>query len=588
MLQDFKQELASMYSLIKRMDNHYTINESKCIDEDILTEAVANQSGKLEPNATMIVDVDNSNRTRVLKIFVGPLFMQDIKRLDNLENCDGPIKNNGLNGVIFTKSLPYNKKQKDSTSTAQDNTNNANITTQPKQQSGKLLSLLRKHAQNNDNSLNEGLLQNFRAKHNIQQTDNTNQTTNKKDNSIVTWFNNVFIPAIKSISNNTNYEKSHLANLTDANFLLQKYLVAPEKNDTNYNEETTEEIKKQVSEAIKNSDWQSIKNIFTPINLESIIFGNVLSLRNQLMIKNQAAKYGINPGDPNYPTNLYAPGKWEKKFNRKVRPDAKYKWFTMSPRTSDNNKDSEMGSKGHYDEFGKNLNGFQPAYLYDISDTEILDPNDTTDYMNDIPGVINNFTGELNNAAKQYKDDLHKSQEKALSSEQAKLFQEIQTDEGKAKIYNDALISYAGKHGISISLKNISNNNNAVMDYASNLLTISEFIIKKMRYSNPTIVEPLKMITAFAIACRTIGANEIISISSNIQTDKQTLLNDWDNACNITLQAVTSIVNYVIRYLTVRYAKFNVDNTDVSQQNIISQNSLNEMYNNIEYLLNEL
>lgn len=570
MNKEFKESLANIYSLFERMDKHLTGFQAEDNKEDYLNEAVNNQSGKLEPNALMTIDADNTNRTRVLKVFVGPLFMPDIKKLDTFDNCDGPIKYNSMNGVIFTKNLPFNKKsrqQSDNTKPNGTQTNGQINGNTPVKKS--LLGSLRAKAQAN---VTEGLLANLKAKAAANQGNNTasantpttNATNNKVDNGIMNWINNTFIPAIKSISNNPNYEKRHIDDLLNPNFILQKYLVAPEKNDTNYNEESTEEVKKEVAEAIKKGDWNSIKNIFKPINLEAIVFGNVLSLRNQRMVQRQADEYGLKPGDPDYPTNLYAPGRWENKFKRKVKPDAKYKWFTMSPRMADRGTKVNLGSKGHYDEFGTKLNGFQPAYLYDINDTEPIDPNDPDLFNGELPGIINNFTGELNNAAKKYQAELAAQQQNAMSSEQTALMNEIQSDEGKAKIFNDALLSYAEKNGMngSITLIDVRKSSNVMIDYAKNIIAICDFILKKMRYSNPSLVEPLKMISAFAIACRTTGAKEVLSLFGSTANDTKSLLSDWDNACNVTLQSVTMIINYMVKYLTIRYAKFNNDDTD--------------------------
>lgn len=625
MIREFKEGMANMYSLMERMDKHMTISQAEYNKESYLDEAISTGSGKLEPNVLMTIDEDNSNKTRVLKVFVGPLFPQDWKKLESVYDCDH-LKYNGMDGVIFNKSLPFKKdarkKKTDNNanqSTAQ--TSPAQTQTQPAAPSKGLLGKLRAKQ-----SVNEGLLSKLQAKQTAAATQQTAQpqasnnaasqptqqtvvNTNGVDDSIVNWFTKTFIPAMKMISNNQNYERTHISNLMDINYLIDQFLVAPEKTDANYNEESAEEIKKTVAEAIKSGDWSAIANVFSPVNLQAIIFGNVLTGRNQKMVQRQASEYGLQVGDPDYPTNLYAPGKWIKKFGRRVLPDAKYKYYTMSPRMNDRGTRVNFGSKGHYDEFGSDLKGFQPAYLYNISDTEKIpaseyekyglnpkkmDPN--VDYFSDIPGLSNNLTGELNQHAIKQKEDALAAQQAALSADQTQLLNEIQSDEGKAKVFNDALMKYAENIDYKGQpMVDVRNSSNILIDYAKNIVSLCDYLLVKLRYNNPTLSEPLKMISAFAIACKTTGANEVLSLFGQRITDTRQLLSDWDNACGVTLQAVTATINFMVKYLMNKYAKFNDGSaqqaqTTVSNSNAGAASTLSEstIINNIEFLLEEL
>ena len=305
------------------------------------------------------------------------------------------------------------------------------------------------------------------------------------------------------------------------------------------------------------------------------------------MIQRQAADYGINPGDPDYPTNLYAPNKWVTKFGRRVMPNAKYKWYTMAPRMNDRGTKVNLGSKGHYDEFGQDLRGFQPAWLYDISDTERipaseydkygLDPNKmdpNVDYHSDIPGLSNNLTGELNPHAEAAKTAALQAQEASLTADQAALLQEIQSDEGKAKVYNDALLKYAEKNNFTgnVNLIDVRNSSNVLADYASNIVNVCDYILKKMRYSNQSLIEPLKIISAFAVGCKTTGAKEILTMFGRRTNDTKQLLSDWDNACQVTLQSVTMIINFMIKYLMDKYAKFDDGSTTAASAPTATQN----------------
>ena len=623
MIREFKEGMANMYSLMERMDKHMTISQAEYNKESYLDEAISTGSGKLEPNVLMTIDEDNSNKTRVLKVFVGPLFPQDWKKLESVYDCDH-LKYNGMDGVIFNKSLPFKKdarKKKADNSANQPTVQSTPVQAQaqPAAPAKGLLGKLRAKQ-----SVNEGLLSKLQAKQtaaapqqtvqsqasNNAATQPTQQTvvnTNGVDDSIVNWFTKTFIPAMKMISNNQNYERTHMSNLMDVNYLIDQFLVAPEKTDANYNEESAEEIKKTVAEAIKSGDWSAIANVFSPVNLQAIIFGNVLTGRNQKMIQRQASEYGLQVGDPDYPTNLYAPGKWIKKFGRRVLPDAKYKYYTMSPRMNDRGTRVNFGSKGHYDEFGSDLKGFQPAYLYNISDTEKIpaseyekyglnpkkmDPN--VDYFSDIPGLSNNLTGELNQHAIKQKEEALAAQKAALSADQTQLLNEIQSDDGKAKVFNDALLKYAENIDYKGQpMVDVRNSSNILIDYAKNIVSLCDYLLVKLRYNNPTLSEPLKMISAFAIACKTTGANEVLSLFGQRITDTRQLLSDWDNACGVTLQAVTATINFMVKYLMNKYAKFNDGSAQQAQATVSNSNAgaastLSESTNNIEFLLEEL
>lgn len=623
MIREFKEGMANMYSLMERMDKHMTISQAEYNKESYLDEAISTGSGKLEPNVLMTIDEDNSNKTRVLKVFVGPLFPQDWKKLESVYDCDH-LKYNGMDGVIFNKSLPFKKdarKKKADNSANQPTVQSTPVQAQaqPAAPAKGLLGKLRAKQ-----SVNEGLLSKLQAKQTAaapqqtvqpqasnnaasQPTQQTAVNTNGVDDSIVNWFTKTFIPAMKMISNNQNYERTHISNLMDINYLIDQFLVAPEKTDANYNEESAEEIKKTVAEAIKSGDWSAIANVFSPVNLQAIIFGNVLTGRNQKMIQRQASEYGLQVGDPDYPTNLYAPGKWIKKFGRRVLPDAKYKYYTISPRMNDRGTRVNFGSKGHYDEFGSDLKGFQPAYLYNISDTEKIpaseyekyglnpkkmDPN--VDYFSDIPGLSNNLTGELNQHAIKQKEEALAAQKAALSADQTQLLNEIQSDDGKAKVFNDALLKYAENIDYKGQpMVDVRNSSNILIDYAKNIVSLCDYLLVKLRYNNPTLSEPLKMISAFAIACKTTGANEVLSLFGQRITDTKQLLSDWDNACGVTLQAVTATINFMVKYLMNKYAKFNDGSAQQAQATVSNSNAgaaptLSESTNNIEFLLEEL
>ena len=103
------------------------------------------------------------------------------------------------------------------------------------------------------------------------------------------------------------------------------------------------------------------------------------------------------------------------------------------------------------------------------------------------------------------------------------------------------------------------------------------------------------MSQAFAIACKTTGANEELSLFGQRITDRRQVLGEWENAWGVTLQAVTATINFMVKYLMNKYAKFNDGSVQQSQATVSNSNagaastlSESTIINNIEFLLEEL
>ena len=192
MVKEFKTELAEMHSLLERMGMHVTSSQAQYITENYVEEAGINTpSGKLEPNIKMTIDEDNSNKTRVLKVFIGPLFSNDIRKLESIYDCTEATYN-GQNGVIFTKSLPFKKnargkKDNQASTDAQSDVQTPNVQAQPKKPSG-LLGRLQAASK-----VNEGLLNKLQAasQQTAQAAQRANNTVQASDDEapqdIVNW-----------------------------------------------------------------------------------------------------------------------------------------------------------------------------------------------------------------------------------------------------------------------------------------------------------------------------------------------------------------------------------------------------------------
>jgi hypothetical protein len=671
MLREIKEDLASMYSLMERMDKHMTSFQAEFNKDNYLNEALyeIDSNGHLQPRANIAMQADQSKMLRQIKITIGPLYPQDITsvvqrfaRMKGDTNCQAVTLKSGGKGVALVKSIPFNGRRgkklpeptvDDATDTQATPVNQPQLQDQPQQQtaqpdvssnamaatpkvtgslSSKLLNRLRNRntnngTNNNGSVLNEiSLAQRLAAKVQPQQqvqntalqaaqtqTIDTQQSAAPSDSlkgtdaSIYSWLQGGYMDAVNIIAKNRSYDQSAIAELKNINKIYNKICGEPTSDEKLYGQISQENIINEIGTAIKNGDWannipQIVANMgINPANIESIIYGNILSHKNTAIITNICADAGIKPGDPNFPTLVYAPGVWLEKFNRRIVDNPKMRYPIFTPKAiSGKGTSLGKGTAGHVQAFATNTNGFQQVIAYDISDTEPADPNDTTDYINGMPGILNSFTGELNNAAIQDKAERMASKEAKLTDAQKELITKAGTDEGKAEIFNDALMSFvsANKKLGSLKFADVANSQNPVADYVQNVVTMANFFVTELGFANPEIIKPMVAVSSFAICHYTIGESAALAVCgySNYTITPQKLHKEWKENVNNVIKFIDNVINQIQSYLSVICTgESSEDNTQ--NQKVIApavapsaqpvNESKNNIYSEIEALLEE-
>lgn len=559
MLREAREELGKMRSLMERMGQHYTADQAKLNKRQMVCEAL--NGGHLKPEAHVEVIEDNANRMRILRIKVYPMYPQDQKAILKYYLGDAkvqPIKVNGMDGISIYRNIPFGKKRgndaqkPDASATPKaDVAADTSAQSAPAPKKGGLLGMLNAKK----NGVNESLMGMLNAKKNGgaksaqtaapaqggQQASPAQPTQAK--NEVFGWLKDVYGKIPEILSKNPNYDKKAISDLQDFDDLYSVYMSTPTEEDKLYPEKNSETIKKELTQAIKSGKWQDVlRNSINPLNLESIVFGNILSLRNQHAVQGKAQEYGTNP------TLIFAPGVWSKRFGRRVRDNANP--YPISVPRIGSGHDNNVGTKAHqvafHDPTLAQQKGFQVVNGYDYADTDPIDPNNVTDYITGTnPGIVNNLTGELNQAAKDFKANLKNKVEASLTPEQKKSLAEVQTLDGQARIFNEALMAYDGGK----TVKDISNDPNPVVAYARNILAMAESQVSQMGYANPTIKGPMSTIIAFAIGCYTLGSDQVLQLGSG-----SNLKADFSNYIDSVISIIRNTSNYIFSYLNSKYA----------------------------------
>ena len=647
MLREFKENMAGMFSLMERMDKHMTKSCAERNVESYLNEAMA-QNGtvnRLEPNVFVAITEDPNNRKKIINIKILPLYKQDIMAIKRTapystdSKCSAYRDGRG-EGISFFKYLPFKDKklktddtanqpqqQQPSTDAQQKQNQPTDDTQQAAKPKSKLASklasrLANKQAQpqqqdNSNGVVTEGLGDKLKAKvaakngqqpqaAQAQQMAQAQQQQmdvhTQGEDDLLKWLRTYYMGIVNIIAKNPSYNHASIDKLKDIANIYQICRSTPTKSDKVYAEKSSDEMKTEIAKAIADGKWDTyLRTNINPLNLESLIFGNVLSMRNQGIVKRRAQDEGINPGDPNYPTLVLAPGQWAKFFNRQIVDNPRISYPLMTPRMLDRGTTRKLtGTEGHERSFGTKNKGFQYFLGYDISDTEPIDPNDTTDYVNGIAGIINNLTGELNQLAIDAKEAALAAKQANLTDEQKDAIAEVQTEDGQAKIFNRALMSYVEQFNVAVSLIDCDNSNQAVFDYAKNIVTVTKKSVELAGYSNPSIAGPLAIIAAFGIACYTIGTNEVLAIGRQNGTYTSDLKGDWDKMGNSVMSTIAGVIRHIYSYLNSVYSPLEgnndasnptvapTDSTDAAQGAQQPINESKDYYSKIEDILNSL
>lgn len=610
MIKEVRENIASMYSLMERMDKHMTSFEAEYNKNEFLNEAFNEglNQGHLKPVANMSITEDASIHRRKIVITIRPLYDQDvaaIKRTAPYSMDDKCQKTKDGHGIAFYKLVPLKEKRvkadaqnadaqaadnQQADATAQQTQAQPQVAQAPKKGGllGKLAAKKAAQAQNDgsdNNVVTEGLLSKLGAKANNGAAAQAPAATapaqtnapagapqvQADSDDVLKWLKTYYLGIVNIIAKNTSYDQQAIDKLKDIQSLYNVYRAEPTSYDKIYVEKSSNDMKSEIAKSIAQGNWADVlKANINPLNLESLIFGNVLTIRNQNAVKNKAREEGINPGDPNYPTLVMAPGKWAKFMRREIIDNPRVAYPMVAPRITDPGHIKQgSGTKGHYDSFGTNNSGFQYFLGYDITDTQPIDPSDTTDYVNGLPGILNNLTGELNQAAIDFKDAALAAKQANLSDEQKQALADAQTTDGQARIFNGALMSYAEQYKLQVSLADASNSPTPINDYVANVLKITKQAVALAGYSNPSIADPMSIIAAFGVGCYTIASDEILKYgNSTSRNGVQSLKGDWDKYADSVISTISSIIRYIYNYLNAVYNPIN-GGSDSADPNLV-------------------
>ena len=293
------------------------------------------------------------------------------------------------------------------------------------------------------------------------------------------------------------------------------------------------ELKKDLANMLSSGDYSSFEAAKLGqmiVNLERE-YGNVLSPNNVRAIEEQAAQYGLQPGDPDYPTFVVGEKTWVEQFGRNIVPNPKYPYYIEANKARRSSKEtmlqkaqargwdvqdkkglgdlsSQVGYKLGFNDTEKN---YGPSVAYNITDT--VDTTGVDKFLNEM-GLLNNLTGELNDLAKQDKEDYERRKEAAMNPEEKEAHDEEKRSQmeviflGKAveRVCNDML-----------SMKVHFNEQAPLQSYVSLLHSAAE------KYASGTILKPNRLSVVSNAAAlfmahelKGIGAPELYKMAQSV------------------------------------------------------------------------
>ena len=557
MIKEFKEELASMYSLMERMNKHMSGFQAEYNKETYLNEAFNGQNiTQLHPKVFLSVAVDNQTRNKEVEIHLQGLTQQSVKKVRNSgfgmsDNCSCDV----ANGTIeLTKEIPYfevNKRGGDDANAQGTANANADGGDDDFNLDDELDSLLLNEADDFDDfNLDDELAGLFGDDDAEDDTTTDGGDTNaqggkplsKVDADVLKWLNTDYKTVIDLVTDKQKsgaYDKGAMAELYDINNLFAIYMgqkKSPEELRI-LNNKSDSQIIQEVKDALKNGNYsQFASQMITPLNIDAVIWGNQLSPRNARKALTQAQAYGFTP------TMLHGATMWPKFYNRTVRPGARP--FYLSTNYGGRHFKKDTGSKGHAEGFNNNANFKSGPYAaYDISDTDILDTN-KPDFYNAVPGMKNNITGEINQAAIDYIQQVKNS----IPTDLLQKAEATGTDGGKARIYNEVLIAYTQQElktdlGL-VPLSDKDDDNKCISVYIQNVYKLSEYAISLYNFANAANTKPLVDALAFSIALYTTGAH-LLKMGGGYNTD---IKSTWDREA----ATLVSIISVIFRFIRAR------------------------------------
>ena len=564
MIREVKENIANMYSLMERMERHMSGFQAEDNKTSYLKEALGKSfdptvTNKMQPQVDLNIVVDHKSQKKELQILIKGLTSQSINRVRNSQygySKDCVCTVTGNQGKIdLYKELPYfevNKRKKtddapeaDTESTPQDApADDFNL-------DDELANLLK---ENDDFDL-DSMLGDIMGDNNspsaedatteVQNNAQTPENMKKSDEEVWKWLNTTYKGIVDIATNNGSdqiYDQESLKALYDISYLYSIYVVRKQDPSESriYNEKTDAEINEEIKAALKSGDYTKFADMITPLDIDAVIWGNQLSTRNVNKILRQANAYGFTP------TMLHGATMWPKYYNRRLKPGARPFYITGNNVGRHDKKDT--GSKGHVEGFGVGQKAM-PITVYDIADTEIVDPT-KGDLHQDLPGIENNLTGGKNQAAMAYIQQI-KSQ---IPQDLLQKAEAVDSDGGKARIYNEVLIAYCQQNAQGVQLTPIQDgvdDNTALTTYARNIYALAEAITKQFNYANPQNAYRVADALAFCIAYYTTGVNQLQVSGKSHGTN---VASTWKEEADSLVSNVRIIFNFIRNYIKSAFA----------------------------------
>ena len=273
--------------------------------------------------------------------------------------------------------------------------------------------------------------------------------TNQKYNTpmVVVYFNIDNKELLPQYINQLKTALIHLNDYTDEsidNFCNQIYnridaVVTPK--DAEYADLVSFNNWKEMLQLLDNSDVKKRLLLYQTTNDYARTYGHILSPKNIKQILDQCPQAQF----------VTERSSWLKYFNRKVKPNAQRIIVTKAIPATPPNKDilNNIAQKANYKDFSdltkdneyyttqvqhginiaaqKKVKAFIKTIMYDVSDTEPIDPNNDGWLK---LGLSNNINGELNAAALEYdkmhrNDSIQQQNQQAISQTQSNKWQNI-------------------------------------------------------------------------------------------------------------------------------------------------------------------
>lgn len=586
MIKEVKENMASMFSLMERMERHMSGFQADENKKSYLREAMGGKALYLTTKVNVVVDNSVKNNVRrAVKIVIGNITQESLKRAQQKWGYTNGCTFNALGGydsfITMKKLIPASDERKHR-NTQQADTQGDDNSVQP---DGVDFNMDGIDIDSMADALNESddfdfgdfdldamadSIKNGSDKQNVSDVSSTESPvadSSKVDKDVWDWINTTYKQILDSVTNNGTdsiYDADSIKKAYDLDDIFGAYLTAkhnPERSMI-YVDKTSDEILKEVTDALNSGDYMRLAQaaVGSPLNLEAWMFGDQLSGRNIGRFLRQAANRGLQP-----PTSLYGRTQWRDRFNRKLVPGAVPYYGVgnnVGRQDYDNMADVAAGNIDIVNARGKNSgsighkNGkvhgrinYAPVTLYDISDTALIDPS-LGDPYNDMPGVVNNLTGGINDKARDY---LAKRKE-SIPEELIQQIESIGTEGGKARLYNMILGQYVQEKNLNVPFEEIpdgTDDNTSVITYVNNVYLIATDIANRVGYASDACKHEAADASAFCICFYTVGLNKLNVASKNHRTNVK---NGWKERANDLLEDIRIVHSFIASRVETQFA----------------------------------